>query len=181
MSRFSRTVSGAKTSSTWGTYPRPTRATSSGAQPVMSRSPTSTRPPDGLIIPARLFSSVLLPEPFGPMIAATWPGATRTDTPWMISPPPYPALISSASSSADKVGLHHFRPVPQRGHRPLGEHRAFRHHHHRFTELVHDGQFVFHHEDRHPPRGQGPAFVADAPGQPGMDAGHPLVQQQPLA
>ena len=46
--RFSLTVSGANTSSTWGTYPTPARAISSGGRLVRSRPPTVTVPDDRL-------------------------------------------------------------------------------------------------------------------------------------
>ena len=81
-------MSGANTSSTCGTYPTPARATSSGGRPVMSRSPTRTRPAEGRITPHKDLSRVDLPEPFGPTTDATVPAATWTETPWMMSPAP---------------------------------------------------------------------------------------------
>ena len=81
-------MSGAKTSSTCGTYPTPARATSSGGRPVMSRSPANTRPDDSRTTPTSAFSRVDLPDPFGPTTEATDPGATETETPWMMSPAP---------------------------------------------------------------------------------------------
>ena len=92
-------MSGGKTSSICGTYPTPARATSSGGRPLMSRSPTKTRPEESRITPVRAFIRVDLPDPFGPTTDATVRGATETDTPWMMSPAPYPARTSSARSA----------------------------------------------------------------------------------
>src|SRR2546429_7228456 len=139
----------------------------------MSRSPASTRPDDGRITPARAFSRVDLPDPFGPTTEATAPGATETEMPWMMSPAPYPARMSSARSaaggSADKVCLHHLGPGPQGGHRPGGQDGSLGHHDHRIAELVHDGQFVLHHEDGHALGAQAEQLAPDLPGQPRVD------------
>src|SRR5438034_8499204 len=112
----------------------------------MSRSPASTRPDEGRTTPARAFSRVDLPDPFGPTTQATAPGATETEMPRMMSPAPYPARTSSARSaadhgaaggSADKVRLHHLGAGPQGGHRPGGQDGSLGHHYHRVAELVH--------------------------------------------
>src|SRR6185437_10557188 len=145
----------------------PARAISSGGRPVISRSPARTRPDDGLITPASAFSRVDLPDPFGPTTEATVPAATETETPWMMSPAPYPARTSSArrtGASPDKVGLHHLAARPQGGHRPGGQDRPFGHHDHRVAELVHDGQLVFHHEDRDALGAQAEQLGADLAG-----------------
>ncbi len=57
----------------------------------MSRPPTRTRPAEGRITPHNDLSRVDLPEPFGPTTDATVPALTCTETPWMMSPAPYPA------------------------------------------------------------------------------------------
>src|ERR1700736_4442826 len=158
----------------------------------MSRSPTSTRPDDSLTTPVRAFSKVDLPDPFGPTTDATARGATETETPWMMSPAPYPARMSSARSiprvppgpgaappaSADKIGLHHFGARPQGRHRPGGEDGAFGHHDHRVAELVHDGEFVLHHEDGHALGAEPEQLGPDLAREPRVHPGHRLVQQQ---
>ena len=65
----------------------------------MSRSPTNTRPEESRTTPVRAFISVDFPDPFGPTTEATVRGATEIDTPWMMSPAPYPARISCARSA----------------------------------------------------------------------------------
>src|SRR5260370_34895167 len=69
---------------------------SSGALLVTSLSPTRTWPDITGTTPTMLLSSVLLPEPFGPTIEATSPGAAVTERPWITGPPPQPPTISSA-------------------------------------------------------------------------------------
>src|SRR5580704_3235132 len=146
----------------------------------MSRSPMSTRPEESRITPVRAFINVDLPDPFGPTTDATVRGATETDTPWMMSPAPYPALMSSARSdgSSDKVRLHHLGTGPQGRHRPGRQHGAFGHHDHRVAELVHDGQFVLHHEDGHTLGAQAEQLGPDLAREPRVDPGHRLAEQQ---
>jgi hypothetical protein len=79
---------------------------------------------------------------------------------------------------ADKVRLHHLAAGPQGGHRPGGQDRSFGHHDHWVAELVHDGQFVLHHQDGHPLGAQAEQLGADLAGEPRMHAGHRLVQEQ---
>ena len=43
---------------------------------------TSTLPSEGMMIPARVWSSVLLPAPFGPMTASDSPRTSRNVTFW---------------------------------------------------------------------------------------------------
>src|SRR5260370_3925341 len=154
----------------------------------MPRPPANTRPDDSRTTPTSAFSSVDLPDPFGPTAEATDPAATETETPWMMSPAPYPARTSSARSaglwsadraSPDKVRLHHLGPGPQGGHRPGGQDGAFGHHDHRVAELVHDGQFVLHHENRHTLGAQAQQLGPDLPREARVHPGHPLAQQPP--
>ena len=65
------------------TFSRPVKsgwkpAPSSSSVPI--RPPTSTRPSVGLMIPAMIRSSVLLPEPFRPTSASEPPGSTWNET-----------------------------------------------------------------------------------------------------
>src|SRR5579884_2589227 len=126
----------------------------------MSVSPKSTWPDRTSTIPTTALSRVLLPEPLGPTIDTISPGRTSIETPWMTGLRSYPAIRSTVRSempstgrvpaggpsgarlaaSANKVGLHHLFLGPQRLHRPLGQHSAFRHDDDRVGELVHDRQ-----------------------------------------
>src|SRR5215471_17106327 len=151
----------------------------------MVRSPTRTVPTEMRITPTRLLSRVLLPEPLGPTREITSPGLTATVMPRITGSPPYPAVTPSARSgtpgrltSADKVGLHDLGAGAQLLHAPLRQHRALGHHHHRVAELVHDGQLVLDHEDRHPLPAQRNELPPDPPGQVRVDSGHRLVEQQ---
>src|SRR5215475_5937913 len=157
----------------------------------MTVSPISTRPEETRTIPTRPFSSVLLPDPFGPTIETTWPGSACTEIDRMTGSPPYPAVTLSAAIRwpvvtpaegcarlADKVSLHHLGPVPQLSHCALGKHGAVGHHNDRVAELVHDGELVLDHEHRQPVTGKPDEHLADAVGELGMHARHRLVEQQ---
>ena len=48
----------------------------------------STRPDRVSTTPTMLLSSVLLPDPLGPTIETTSPGATESEIPWMTGLPP---------------------------------------------------------------------------------------------
>src|SRR5665213_3489535 len=104
-------------------------------------------------IPTRLFKSVLFPDPFGPTIETTSPGATLIETPCTTGLPLYPAVMSSATSgrprtSADKVGLHDVLLGTELSHRSLGQHLPLDHHDNRVGELIHDRELVLDHHDR---------------------------------
>src|SRR5215472_7511898 len=153
--------------------------------PVTALPPTVTVPAETRMMPTRLLSSVLLPEPLGPTSDTTSRGSALTVMPRMTGSPPYPAVMPSARSgsprrvtSADKVGLHNLLPPPQLRHRSLREDGALRHHHHRVAELVHDGQLVLDHEDRHALGAQGDQLIPDPPRQVRVHPGHGLVEQQ---
>ncbi len=47
-------------------------------------SPSVTDPLSGVSMPAISLSSVLLPEPFGPISPIAWPGSTRKET-WSVA------------------------------------------------------------------------------------------------
>ena len=62
--------------------------------------------------------------------------------------------------------------VPSASSAPVG------HHDHRIAELVHDGQLVLDHQDRHALAAQRDQLVADPPGQVRVHPGHRLIEQQ---
>src|SRR5215472_10422489 len=147
-----------------GSSSRKIPGSSISTRPMASifRSPPLSLPAGRPAMPTRLLSRVLLPEPLGPTSDTTSPGSARTVMPRITGSPPYPAVMPSARSgsprrvtSADKVGLHNLLPAPQLRHRSLREDCALGHHHDRVAELVHDGQFVLDHEDRHALGAQG--------------------------
>src|SRR2546428_259202 len=78
---FSNTVSFGKMLVRWNERPMPRRQTSCGASPVMSRPFRTTVPASGRRSPVTRLKNVVLPAPFGPMIAAIWPRATPSVTP----------------------------------------------------------------------------------------------------
>src|SRR5213593_2510452 len=78
---FSKTVSLGKMLVRWNERPMPRRQTSCGASPVMSRPFRITAPASGRRWPVTRLKNVVLPAPFGPMIAAIWPRATPSVTP----------------------------------------------------------------------------------------------------
>ena len=74
--RCSRTVSRGNTRAAWKVRPRPRRAATWGGRPVMSRPSSAIRPRSGLTAPAMQLKSVVLPDPFGPMIPTSSPAPT---------------------------------------------------------------------------------------------------------
>src|SRR6516225_3494644 len=103
--------------------------------PVTGLPPTVTVPADTRMMPTRLLSSVLLPEPLGPTSDTTSPGSAVTVIPRITGSPPYPAVMPSARSgspcrvtSADKVGLHDLLAASQLRHGSFREDRTFGHH-----------------------------------------------------
>src|SRR5262245_11159241 len=85
---FCCTVSRGKMLVRWNERPTPSRHRSCGAMPVMSRSLKSTFPPSGSTWPVMRLNSVVLPAPFGPMIALIDPCGTRKLTPPTAWKPP---------------------------------------------------------------------------------------------
>src|ERR1700733_4024476 len=166
---------------------------SSGGRPVRSFSPTVTVPADIRITPTRLLSKVLLPDPLAPTSETTWPGSTCTLMSRITGSPPYPAVTPVARSapgpssaapsslapvSADKVRLHDLGAPAQFRHGSDREHRALRHRYHGIAELVHDREFVLHHQNGEPAGRQRGQLVTDPPGQVRVHAGHRLVEQE---
>src|SRR5262245_32798566 len=94
--------------------------------PVTSRPLKTTRPASGARWPVIKLNSVVLPAPFGPMIALIEPAGTLSVTPPTAWKPPKLFLTSRTSSTAASPE----RPVPDRGGRarePSGK-REQQHH-----------------------------------------------------
>src|SRR5579875_144529 len=72
-------------------------------QPVMSVPPSSTRPRSGDIMPEIRLTAVVLPAPFGPIRAHTWPAGTEKDAPRTAWTPPNPLCSSVQDSAASAV------------------------------------------------------------------------------
>src|SRR6267378_1697024 len=90
----------------WNARKSPARARSSGFMSSKSLPSYAAVPASTVYAgwPARTCASVLLPEPFGPMIACTSPAATRKSTPRKMGLPStltWRFLISSMAISAD--------------------------------------------------------------------------------
>src|SRR6266852_3685212 len=80
ISMFSKTVISGKSWMSWNVRAMPRRYTASALSPVMSSSLKRTRPPDGRSTPVTQLNSVVLPDPFGPMIPRSSPRSTPTLT-----------------------------------------------------------------------------------------------------
>ena len=81
-SRFSRTVSDAKTRRPCGTSAMPRSTMRKGGQRVTSSPLNPTRPRRGGVKPMIERMSVVLPIPFRPRIVTISPGPTVSVTPW---------------------------------------------------------------------------------------------------
>jgi hypothetical protein len=79
--RFSSTVRLGNTDEYWKVRASPRRARASLVARVTSVEPRRTVPRSGSSVPDRQWKSVVLPAPFGPMMAVTWPGSTSRSTP----------------------------------------------------------------------------------------------------
>ena len=66
----------------------------------MSRRSSDTLPVVGASAPARICSSVVLPAPFGPMIASSSPGAALNETSCSARRAPYDFESDSARSAS---------------------------------------------------------------------------------
>src|SRR5712691_13409467 len=111
---FWNTVSLGKMFVRWNERPTPRRQTSWGARPVMSRPSKRTAPASGRTCPVMRLKRVVLPAPFGPMIAVTWPAATVRLTPPTASKPPNALWRSRTSSTAEPPPC----ALPERDGRP---------------------------------------------------------------
>src|SRR5262249_6601725 len=97
----------------WNERPIPRRQRWWGAMPVMSCPLNTTLPPSGTTWPVIRLNSVVLPAPFGPMIALIAPWATERFTPptaWK------PSKLFRTSRTSSTGGPPTEAP-PERGHR----------------------------------------------------------------
>src|SRR5450756_143362 len=133
---------------TWGTYPTPRFASSSGGWLVTSSSPSKILPSVTRRMPTRLLSSVLLPAPLGPMMATISPGPTASEMSRMTGTPPYPDVMCSARRLgagrpstrcrlSDKVSVNNLLLPPQAGHGPAADDLSLGHDHNRVAEPLH--------------------------------------------
>src|SRR6266850_1803290 len=88
-----------------------------GGSSVMSSPSTRTRPPSGRSNPATTLSSVVLPEPLGPRMVKSSPGAMSSDTPSSATTSPKrrvsPSTLSAPDFAANASGLLQHPGVPQ--------------------------------------------------------------------
>src|SRR3974390_459754 len=95
----------------------PALTTSNAAVRLISAPSKRIAPRRGCISPDMLRSSVLLPAPFAPMTATTWPAPTRKETPGSAWKSAWKASIESTSISGSDIGgdpqvdLHHLRAL----------------------------------------------------------------------
>src|SRR5713226_3663900 len=125
---FWNTVSLGKILVRWNERPMPSRQTSWGGSLVMSRPFRTTVPASGRRWPVMRLKNVVLPAPFGPMIAAIWPRATPRVTPATAWQPSNALRTSRTSSMARAQARHRGRQRPddaaREGEEDHGQHRA---------------------------------------------------------
>ena len=97
---FSCAVSWPNTVVIWKLFAMPMRANSCCARPVMSRPWKRMRPAVGANAPLTMLKNVLLPAPFGPMIAVRRPGSNDALTSSSAVKRPKRCVTRSTSSSA---------------------------------------------------------------------------------
>src|SRR5687768_2070645 len=97
---FSNTVSFGKMLVRWNDRPIPSRHTSCGAMPVMSRPSRRTEPASARRWPVMRLKNVVLPAPLGPMMAAICPRVTPRLTPPTAWKPSNDLRMSRTSSTA---------------------------------------------------------------------------------
>src|SRR5687768_16951225 len=117
---LSNTVSLGKMFVRWNDRPIPSRHTSCGAIPVMSRPSRATEPASARRWPVMRLKNVVLPAPLGPMMAAICPRATPRLTPPTAAKPSNDLRMSRTSSTARPQ-----KPVPrgvERAHDAAREH-----------------------------------------------------------
>jgi len=77
---LSSTERASATSTSWNTVTTPCSWAARGVRGAPPSIPaTSTAPASGACTPLRIFTSVLLPEPFSPTSAWTWPAASSNE------------------------------------------------------------------------------------------------------
>ena len=80
MRRLSATLSSGKISVIWNVRAMPSRTRASGGSAVTSLPSNFTLPAEGANRPLIRLKNVVLPAPFGPMIARSSPGSTVNET-----------------------------------------------------------------------------------------------------
>jgi DNA-binding GntR family transcriptional regulator len=101
---LARTVNRSKSLMFWNVRATPRRAIVAAAARVMSRPSSVTRPPVGWMTPEMQFSSVVLPEPFGPIKPKIRPSSRSSETPRSAVTPPKSLATSTAPSIARAAG-----------------------------------------------------------------------------
>ena len=86
--RIASTVSEGKIDAIWNERATPRLAICGGGQPDDILAGERTRPLSGRIAPEIRLKKVVLPAPFGPMIAVSEPGANLSETSWIAATPP---------------------------------------------------------------------------------------------
>src|SRR5713101_3954143 len=98
MKTFSATSRSGKSIGSCWTTAMPRAWACVGERSSITSPPTFTTPASGLWIPARIFTSVLLPAPFSPTSACTSPGNRRKSTPRKACTPPNCLAIPLSST-----------------------------------------------------------------------------------
>src|ERR1700693_5252160 len=101
----------------WKVLAIPRRATSCGLRPVTDRPSRSTDPKVGRNNPVTQLKSVVLPAPFGPMRANTWPLGTWNETLLTATRPPKLLVtpsIERIGPSALVIPIARRRQLPRR-------------------------------------------------------------------
>src|SRR5690348_9628939 len=140
-------------------------------------------------MPTRLFRSVLLPAPLGPITATISDGPTATETLRITGTAPYPAVTPSArrlgtgrsSASgilANKVSVDNLSLSPQAGHGSAADQLSLRHHENGIAQLLDQVELVLDHQDRHALGAQRLQVVADLVDDARVHARHRLVEKQ---
>src|SRR5881628_1733794 len=112
---LSSTDSSANTWGFWNVLTRPRAATSSGRRPPMSSPFHNTAPELAGASRAITLRSVVFPEPFGPMMPRTSPGATTNDT-FETAMRPLKRLVTARTSSSTPRPPRHERSHDAAGH-----------------------------------------------------------------
>src|SRR5579883_1970431 len=148
---FSSTVMWRKGRGDWKVRPSPTRAATGAGTPVTSRPPRRTWPASGVSMPVTVLTSVVLPEPLGPISPTISPASTWKVMPRSAWTPPKdlarPVISKSATAlprgtgpgsargpqgrkpcGLDEDGGHEQETVQRRARSPEGAEDARAHH-----------------------------------------------------
>ena len=118
-SRFSMTLSVAKTRRPSGTWAMPSAARSLARMRPRSRPRYAMRPSAAVTVPETALSSVVLPAPLGPTSVTNSPSRTSSETPVSARSPPYvtpsPLMVSTRASPCGRASACPDRPRSRRG------------------------------------------------------------------